>query len=193
MTVCSDTDKPLTFDVTWCCFSCHPACYTQTHHKHLILVRHTTTFSVDHKAICRYIVEDVVHVITFLYNHWNAVHFFTNECMTNKTMNHKYVGYHFVWKRNRILERQIERKKPYKESETEQETENSRHLRSKKIKINRTIQSHQGRDQEFENCLEKQQANKNEKELQKEHDNSGGSNTQSKRRISIERQSKRQL
>jgi len=86
----------------------------------------------------------------------------------------------------------LKEKEPHKESETEQETENSRHLRSKRIKTNRTIQSHQGRDQEFENCLEKQQANKNEKELQKEHDNSGGSNTQSKRRTMIEKQSKKQ-
>ena len=54
------------------------------------------------------------------------------------------------------------------------------------------IQTNQERDKEFENYLEKQQENENEKELQKEHDNSEGSNTQRKRRIMIERQSKRQ-
>jgi len=84
----------------------------------------------------------------------------------------------------------LKEKEQHKESDKEKETENPR---SRKIKTNRMIQPHQGRDKELQNCLEKQQENENEKELQKEHDNSGGSDTQSKRRIMIERQSKRQL
>jgi len=82
----------------------------------------------------------------------------------------------------------LKEKDQHKKSDKEKETENSRYSRSRKIKTNRTIQPHQGRDQEFENCLEKQQENKNKKELQKEHNNSGGSNTQSKRRIMIDSQ-----
>ena len=39
MKVCSERRRHVTCDVTWCCFSCRPACYTRTHHKHQFFVK----------------------------------------------------------------------------------------------------------------------------------------------------------
>ena len=65
MTACSDRCRPVTFDVTWCCCSCDPACYTRKHHKYQIFVRRMPTLSVDDTPFCRFVVEDHVHVIIF--------------------------------------------------------------------------------------------------------------------------------